>query len=242
MRGMATGTGTQRAGGAALGLRSAARARRVVDVVIPALLLTAFALLTVEVVRGGAVVRLDDLVRDWTPGQGNGPMVPDLLGLVVVDIATPPVCVAAVLLLGAVLSLRTGRWAPLVLTGAATTLLTATVLLGKELIDRQAPDYVGVAGAGGAYPSGHTATAIICAGVVAELVSHARPARRRLAWLLAAGWTLLVAVALLWLHFHWLSDVLGSMLLGSALLWLLLRWPLRLGDGLGDGLQRVSGR
>jgi membrane-associated phospholipid phosphatase len=46
----------------------------------------------------------------------------------------------------------------------------------------------------------------------------------------AACWTLLVVLGLLWLHFHWLSDVVGSVLLGSLVLWLLLRWPWRLGE------------
>jgi membrane-associated phospholipid phosphatase len=41
---------------------------------------------------------------------------------------------------------------------------------------------------------------------------------------------LLVAAALLWEHFHWLSDVVGSMFLGALVLWLLLRWPLQLGE------------
>jgi membrane-associated phospholipid phosphatase len=208
------------------------------DVVVPALLLALLVVLTAGVMQG-ATARLDELVNAAAPGQGEGPMVPDLLALSVVDLATPPVWVTALLIVGAVLAVRRHRWAPLVLTGAATFVLSGTVLLGKDLIGRPAPDYVGVLDAGGAYPSGHTATALICAGVVAELVAEALPARRRVAWLIAAGWTLLVGVALLWLHFHWLSDVLGSLLLGALVLWLLLRWPLRLGDTLQPSAQEV---
>lgn len=36
---------------------------------------------------------------------------------------------------------------------------------------------------------------------------------------------MLVAWSLLWLHFHWLCDVLGASLLAALLLWLLYRWP-----------------
>ncbi|HET8594275.1 MAG TPA: phosphatase PAP2 family protein [Intrasporangium sp.] len=235
---MSTGTGTQRGSEARQAGRPATRARRLVDALVPALLLALLVILTAAVVQG-ATVRLDERVNEAAPGQGQGPIVPDLVALSVVDLATPPVWVGALLILGAVLALRRHRWAPLVVTGAATGVLTGTVLLGKDLIGRPAPDYVGVLDAGGAYPSGHTATALICAGVLAELVAQALPARRTAAWLIAAGWTLLVGVALLWLHFHWLSDVLGSLLLGALVLWLLLRWPLRLGDTLQSGAQGV---
>lgn len=202
---------------------------RLVDVLVPALLLAAVVLVTVSVVRGGVSVPIDEVVKGATPGQGHGPVVPDLLALLVVDIATPLVWVGAVLLLVLGLWARTRRWAPLVLAGSAVGLLIVTVLLGKGLIARPGPAATKVFGDFGSYPSGHTATALVCAGVVAELVSEARPALRRRARAVAAGWTLLVAASLLWLHFHWLSDVVGSMLAGSLVLWLLLRWPLRLG-------------
>jgi membrane-associated phospholipid phosphatase len=209
--------------------------RRLVDVLVPVLLLVALVALTVGVVQGGITARIDDLVYGATPGQGNGPVVPGFLALLVIDIATPAVSIGAVLLLAVILWVRTGRSAPFVLAGPAMALLTVTVLLGKALIDRPGPGYDEVFGiGGGAYPSGHAATALVCAGVVAALISQARPGLRRAAWVAAGTWTLLVTAALLWLHFHWLSDVVGSMLLGSLLMWLLLRWPLRLGVRIGS--------
>ena len=207
--------------------------RHVSGPVVAVGLALAIVLVTAGVVRGGALVRLDDVVLAATPGRGNGPVVPDLLALGVVELATPALSVAVVSALTMALCLRTGRWAPLLLAAPALVVMSTTVLLGKGLISRTAPDVPGMLGGDGSYPSGHTATALVCAGVVAELVARRHPGRRTLAWAAAALWTLLVVVALLWLHFHWLSDVVGSMLLGSLVLWLLLRWPWRLGAGVG---------
>lgn len=200
-----------------------------VGVGVALLLLAGLVLVTLSVVAG-ATTRLDDLVYAWTPGKGNGPAVPDVLTLAVVDVATPALCVAAVAAFTAALCLRSSRWSPALLAAPALTLLTTAVLLGKNVIPRTSPESPDVLGGYGSYPSGHTATALVCTGVVAALVSAMHPGRRRLAWSLVAIWTLVVAVSLVWLHFHWLSDVVGSTFLGSLLLWLLLRWPLRLGD------------
>ncbi len=197
-------------------------------------LAAALVVVTVSVVRGGAAIRLDHRVLALTPGRGNGPAVPDLLAFGVVELATPALAVAVVSALTMAACLRTGRWAPMLLAGPAVVLMAGTVLLGKGLISRAAPDVPGMLGGDGSYPSGHTATALVCAGVAAELLARLHPRRRTLAWAAATLWTVLVAVALLWLHFHWVSDVLASVLLGSLVLWLLLRWPLRLGAGVGS--------
>lgn len=187
-------------------------------------------LVTLSVVLGGPTLRVDDLVYARTPGRDDGPVVPGLIALVVADVATPAVCVSVVALSTLALCLRRRRWTPALLAGPALTLLTVTVLLGKAVIPRPLPGFSEVVDGDGAFPSGHTATAVVCAGSVAALLAGLRPARRRLLWAVAGAWTLLVAASMVWLHFHWLSDVVGSMLLGSLLLWLLLQWPLRLGE------------
>ena len=197
---------------------------------VPLLLAVALALVTASVVLGGPTVRVDDTVFALTPGDTAGPPVPRLLALLVVDLATPAVGVAVVLVVVGVLWWRTRRVGPLLVALPALAVLTATVLLGKGVIDRAAPGFTTVLAQSGSYPSGHTATALVSAGVLAEIVSRLRPHRRRLAWVVVACWTLLVALGLLWLHFHWLSDVVGSVLFGALLLWLLLRWPWRLGE------------
>ena len=204
--------------------------RRLTGPLVALLLAACLVVVTVSVVQGGPSARLDDLVYALTPGRDNGPAVPDLLALGIVHLATPEIAVVAVIAILTALSNRIGGRGPLVMAAPALAVLTVTVLLGKAVIPRVAPGYGQVVTDNGSYPSGHTATALICAGVLAELVSRLHPARRTRAWLAAGAWTLLVAAALLWEHFHWLSDVVGSMFLGALALWLLLRWPLRLGE------------
>ena len=200
---------------------------------VPLALLVALVVLTVGVVREGRVYRLDDAVLALTPGETGGPALPHALAYLTVDLATPAVGVAVVLLVAAWLSWRARDPGALVVALPAIVLLTTTVLVGKSVIDRAAPGYDVAVVHDGSYPSGHTATALVCAGVLAEIASRLRPHRRRAAWAAASAWTLLVALALLWLHFHWLSDVAGSVLLGSLVLWLLLRRPWRLGEPIG---------
>ena len=167
---MPTGTSTDRTHGAQpRTVLTRPGTRRLVDALVPALLLLALVLLTLDVVRGGVTLRLDHLVLDATPGEGNGPALPGLLALLVADVATPAVAVAALLVLATGLAVGARRPGPLVLAGAAVVLLTGTVLAGKDLIPRAAPGYEGVLGAGGAFPSGHTTTTLVCAVAVCHL-------------------------------------------------------------------------
>ncbi|WP_344256673.1 phosphatase PAP2 family protein [Terrabacter carboxydivorans] len=207
--------------------------RRLSGPVVAVLLAAGLVLVTLSVVSGGMAVRLDDRVLALTPGRGNGPVLLDLLTFGIVQLATPVLSVAVVGAVTMAVCLRTGRWTPLLLAGPAIAVMSTTVLLGKSVITRTAPDVPGMLGGDGSFPSGHTATALVCAGVAAELVSRLRPPRRAMAWAAAVVWTVLVVSSLLWLHFHWLSDVVASLLLGSLVLWLLLRWPLRLGRAVG---------
>jgi membrane-associated phospholipid phosphatase len=203
--------------------------RRRTGPLVALLLAVGLGLVTVGVVSGGALLRLDDRVLALTPGRGGGPRAAELVALGIVDLATPVLSVAVLCAVTFAVCLRTGRWTPLVVAGPALVLVSGAVLLGKAVITRSAPEIPGMPGGDGSYPSGHTATALVCAGIAAELLSRLHPARRRLAWTAATVWTALVAGALLWLHFHWVSDVVGSVLLASLVLWLLLRWPARLG-------------
>jgi len=83
--------------------------RRLSGPVVALVLAAGLVVVTSSVVRGGAAFRLDDLVLASTPGRGNGPAVPDLLALGVVELATPALSVAVVSALTMALCLRTGR-------------------------------------------------------------------------------------------------------------------------------------
>lgn len=60
------------------------------------------------------------------------------------------------------------------------------------------------------YPSGHTTLAATLVIIVALLL------RRKLIWLLAAGWVVVMAWSRTYLEAHWLTDTIGGALLGAA--------------------------
>lgn len=84
----------------------------------------------------------------------------------------------------------------------------------------------------GAFPSGHTSTAIVCA----FLLLRPYTGRRRLAY---AVWVGLVSCGLILLNYHWLSDVVGAWLLGAFVLTVPLPLPPFLP---GAGAERAAGR
>ena len=77
----------------------------------------------------------------------------------------------------------------------------------------------------GYYPSVHTATALVCTGLLLRFTRRLHPH-----WpprLLAAStdWTLIVAASLVIHRCHWFTDVLAGLLLGTLILALTSRKP-----------------
>jgi membrane-associated phospholipid phosphatase len=130
--------------------------------------------------------------------------------------ALQPAVDAILLLAGAaLLARRERRLRPL---SAALTVLVAVsaVVLGiKFAVDRPLPHshHHGARG----FPSGHTAAAACFLGTLAVLISARRPAWRRRLLGLVAGLTVLVALALVYAGFHWLTDTVASAALGVAI-------------------------
>jgi len=112
------------------------------------------------------------------------------------------------------------RWvtAGVVAAGAGSGIGVRLAL--SELVHRARPplsDWATVAG-GYAYPSGHTGTATLSAGVLAWAVSrHLQPGPARVAvWAVAVGYAGAVGWSRVWLGVHWPSDVLAGWLLGAG--------------------------
>jgi undecaprenyl-diphosphatase len=175
--------------------------------------LALFVAVTALVAAGGPLPRLDVAVRDAVRAHHEhlAARAADLL----TQLLSPPVD-AVVLAVGCLLlAWRLRSRLPLV-AGAATGGTTAVVVVAvKAALDRRSPLDPGQ---GGSYPSGHTATALVCLGTLALLVGHARPRWRRPLVAATAAVTLVVAAALVYDSFHWLSDVVGSLALGVAVL------------------------
>ncbi len=121
-----------------------------------------------------------------------------------------PVTVLAALRLG-----RRGRpEAPRTVIPAVLAASVAVLAL-KAALARPGPRGSSPVDVLGWWPSGHTTTALVCAGALAALGG------RRWAWA-AGAWTLLVGFAMVWAHGHWVSDVVGGAVLGGLVLALML--------------------
>ena len=176
-----------------------------VDLVVAAGALGVLVCLTVWVVLGQPVG--DDSVlalRSTNPTLGA---VTDTL----LTVVSPPVDILALLGFGVYRSYRRLDGRPLLVAGGAALALGITVLGMKHAIARPfpLPPLPPLA-----FPSGHTASALVCSGTVVLLSARRSPA----AWSAVGVLTTLVAVALLLRAAHWASDVVGALALGVVLL------------------------
>ena len=173
---------------------------------------------TVAVVTGSPLVRLDWAIAGIKPARHVPQLLPFLSRWVVLGQRGP-----ALLLAGAWLAVRfcrTRDWRPMLLLGWATLLLNVSVGAVKLLIGRLGPAMSTVPGSaevfhgGTLFPSGHTSNAVVTWGVLAYVACR----HRRLAAGCAATVAVTVGVDTLYLGTHWLSDVLAGMAAGGLVL------------------------
>ena len=197
-------------------------------------LVSAFAVLTWQVVARGPLTGADLPVQGWVLHNGldrSGPLWLALSGLGDVRVALPVVAVAA-----AVTWFRRRALRPLLLAAAGLAAFTVVLEVMKAAIGRSAPgtrNDAAFAG-GAAFPSGHTFAATSIWGLAAWLAVLAaagaaspaggpdvagRPGVSRYACLIAGGTAgLAPAVAMVRMDYHWVSDVAGGWLLGMIAL------------------------
>jgi undecaprenyl-diphosphatase len=133
---------------------------------------------------------------------------------------------------------RRDRTAAAFLAGTVVT-ATAVRLAVLVLVHRPRPVDRLTATSGFAYPSGHTTSSAIAAGIVIVLAWSMTSSRRlRIAVAaVAGGWAVLVGVSRVALAAHWPSDVVGGWLLAgtvTAAVALMLRLPGRRASKSGD--------
>ncbi len=184
------------------------------------LLLGAFVALAVAVATGAGVQRMDDAILralPWAHDPGAPPGLPHATYLVVFY-ASPEASFVATLVVAGLWSWRSGGPAPLRRIAPPVVVGAVAVVVLKAVVHRTGPPSADPVTVLGYFPSGHTAMALLCTGSIAAAVIERRP-RLRLPLLAAVGlWTTLIAACLLYHHFHWASDVLGSLLLGVLVL------------------------
>lgn len=172
--------------------------------------------LTAMVVAGTGVVALDQQVRTLVRAH----RLPGLVhaGRTVTTVVSPVVDIAIFALFSLVLAARRRSWAPLRLALAALAALAVAVLSLKYAVSRPMPS--GRHFALGDFPSGHTASLLICAGAALLAVGPSRAARWA-GWAVVSALTGLIGLLLIYINAHWASDVLASVAIGVGVLSLL---------------------
>ncbi|NUR62638.1 MAG: phosphatase PAP2 family protein [Catenulispora sp.] len=229
-------------GGTVEGPERSARRRvlRQPDVWIPLALLGVYLVLWALVLaRPTFLTSFDVWVRDHVQARAHSDLdgahrwrlikhVADLGGGVAVP-AVPVRIQLAMALLGVVaLAAAAGRrdWRPLAAAAVGYATL-GLVLVLKTIGNRPGPSMAGQAFTDGLgyFPSGHTGTTMAGYGTSALILAFAVTGRR-LRQAIAAAMALLalaVGAALVWMDYHWLSDVLGSYALCGAALFVAAR-------------------
>jgi undecaprenyl-diphosphatase len=183
--------------------------------------LAVYAILVVLVAVGGPVDDLDRGVRDAIAAH-HDPTLGDLAENL--TSALSPGLDALVLVLGGgLVARRTRRLRPFLAAGVAGWTMAVVVLATKHALGRRSPLPFEPNMHGGSFPSGHTAAALVCLGAIVVLLRAVRPSWYRPLMTAVALLTTVVAAALVYDSFHWLSDTIGSIALGAGLLGLLQR-------------------
>ena len=169
-------------------------------------------------VATGAADGVDVAVASWARRhRAGGPL---LAAQVITDVLSPGVDAMVLLIGAALISRRDQSWRPLRVAVVVLLLLAVTVLALKHAVDRPLPRATDTRH-GLAFPSGHTAATLVGLGTLASFVAARRPDLASSLRAAVLSLTLLVAAALVYARYHWLTDTLGSMALGVAAIGLL---------------------
>ena len=169
-----------------------------------------------------------------TDGKHRWPLfkdIADLAGGVTVhgvpfQIQVPMVALALAGLVGALIR---RSWRPLLAMAAGYAALLVVLVL-KAIGNRPGPSTAGQAlasiaappraGSLGYFPSGHTGNTMLCYGTSALILAFVFTGRWMRITIATAMtlWALAVGFSLVWMDYHWVSDVLGSYALCGAAL------------------------
>ena len=183
------------------------------------LLAVPFTLLTVQVVRSGPLLRVDDSVADavhgWVVARPGWVVT---VTKAVSDLGRPPFL--TVLAGAATFYLLRRDRVRLAVFVVTTSLLGGAVnSVVKLLVDRPRPVFEGVLADafGRSFPSGHAMQSTVVYGALLLAFLPAVPRRRRRYAIAATvAWVLLIGATRVALGVHYLSDVLGGLTLGLA--------------------------
>ncbi|CAM5720276.1 MULTISPECIES: phosphatase PAP2 family protein [Streptomyces] len=178
----------------------------------------AFSVLTLVVIgRSGAPLWLDDSFLTWSVGHRPEAVVALARAVTATGTGLVPYVLAA--LAGAVAGRTTRSRLP------ATAVCLACLGLGQllrygamELVHRPRPaqaDWRAHA-SGWAFPSGHTTTAALAAGLLAVALTLRAPRGSTALRIAVCGWGLAVGLTRVYLGVHWFTDVMGGWLFAAG--------------------------
>ena len=153
---------------------------------------------------------LDHAVDDWAVRQRGTTLWS--VSKVVVDLATPEVALPIVLALGLLVAWRRHSWGIAADAAFRVGLVVAAVLLLKPLLAIPGPTRNPLGDHGGAFPSGHTTSSVVCMALVLAWVGWPRRTFGRV--VVAAVVVAVVGMSVIWARYHFVSDVVGGVLLG----------------------------
>jgi undecaprenyl-diphosphatase len=202
----------------------------------------AFVALALAVTSSAHAFAVDVTIHDWlkahrTPGLTTA-------ALAVTATGASGVVVPAVLVLSLLAGRGSGleRLLPAVLATGVLLLGIGVRLVVSNLVARERPpsaDWAGFAH-GYAFPSGHTTTSALTAGVLIWVAAGRLTGGLRTAVVVVlAAWAVSVGLTRAYLGVHWPTDVLGGWLL--ALTWLLLATALLAGGHGGAPQDAAAG-
>jgi membrane-associated phospholipid phosphatase len=190
----------------------------------------AFAVLAAVVVgKQGVPLWPDSGLLDWS--VGHRPAVAQAMARGVTDTGTGVVPYALVLLSALAVGRTTRHRLTLSLLGLACLAVGQALRYGvMALVHRARPagaDWAAHA-SGWSFPSGHTTTAAMTAGLLIVAVSLRAPRGAPLLRITIGCWALAVGLSRVYLGVHWLTDVLGGWLFATGwlaiCLWAMARW------------------
>lgn len=159
------------------------------------------------------VMAVDAVGRAWAVAHRSP--IADLVFRVVTGMAATRFALTVSLVAALTLWFRGARRVavPLALAAMLAPLTTRPI---KPLFGRLRPGYVDDGGRSFSFPSGHTTMATAVALTLAYVMARERIAPR-LAPALAVLFVLAVGASRVYLHEHWVTDVLGGLAMGTAI-------------------------
>jgi len=153
---------------------------------------------------------LDHPVNDWAASRRM--TLPWNAAKLVFDVATPETALPITLGLGLLVAWRRLRWGIALEAAIRVGLAVASVLLLKPLLAVPGPTRNALGDHGGTFPSGHTTSTVVCLALVLAWLGRPRSVTGRVA--VNAVAVAVVGVSVVFLNYHYVSDVVGGVVLG----------------------------